>query len=549
MFLRLAVVVLLLAQVVGCGTTIDGYADGGPGDGSVEPPATLTLLTPDLALVFGQEATFQVRYARLDGGTPIVGAPVQFAIDGRGGDSTLMALAAQTEIGGIASGTVEAGMRSTAFRVRISAAGAEPVYLNVSVGDEGFGTLDVGAVHEGTRPVEQLVVSVFSERTCADVDTAVAPDRVQTVPLDDEAHFVALPVGVGYAVTVLGESPTGTTVAYGCRDMLSVRMETPTAVVVAIDDKPLEVEGTYEADLTLDTATAGARLGAVVSIHGLGVLGERGGDAPALLDEIVSWLRASGNEAAAAALESERDMTDVDAELGRRLADASAGPTLSVSELAAMLEANAARMQVRGRMTVMLGRITPEGFWATDLAIGPVGETEPGLVLDLTTVRAAAGPVNVTALPDEDTLLLGTLGVELPLGRVGVAAIEALAARAGLEGGGARELLHARSGCGVLDEWAADRPTLRAACGEGCTGAACESLLSAVADAIEDGLEQLDTERSGIVLSGRADLSDDDADLETDRMSAPELSGHWTGEGSTEGDPLTGDAAAVRIPD
>ncbi|MFW5920786.1 MAG: hypothetical protein ACOCUS_03010, partial [Polyangiales bacterium] len=240
----------------GCSTPVaESPDDGGMGDADVAPSTSLEVVDePRLGLVFGEGATFRVRYRR-DDGTPIEGGTVRFALDGNAHDSTLDEVEATTGTDGIARGTVLAGTTRAAFRVRVTAEGAAAVFLDVSVSDRGFGTLRAEiAPYDGERTVDHVVLNVFAATSCdAEGLLGRTADRSKRLSLEESsARFLGLPADLSYAVTARGENAGDEALAWACVDGIEVMADDDVRTDVALSDLPLEVAGEY--DMAADVA-------------------------------------------------------------------------------------------------------------------------------------------------------------------------------------------------------------------------------------------------------------------------------------------------------
>src|SRR5688500_14125131 len=257
---RLLVFSILCFATSGCSPT-EYFVDAGPDDAAAAPSGRLVIESePSVTLAFGEEAALVVRYTEDD--EPVAGATIQFALEGRAHDSTIAGdLEIATDAEGRVSTAVLAGSTAAVFRVRISAERAAPAYVNVSVGNMGFGALTVGAVYSGGREAAaRRVISVYSEMDCvAPEDLPPFPDRTITIedPMVDETRFVALPAGLRYAIVGRVEGASGATLATACADAVFVDVEGEARVDLVFEDEPLALAESYDVELGLaPTATS-----------------------------------------------------------------------------------------------------------------------------------------------------------------------------------------------------------------------------------------------------------------------------------------------------
>lgn len=545
MYLRLLICFLLSSGVVACGTTIDDGYDAGPPPPSGQP-TELALLTPgSLQLVFGAQADFAVRYTRSDR-SPIAGATIDLGLVGRADDSTLTALSVVTDADGVANGSVIAGTHATAFRIRIGAERAADRFIDVSVSDLGFGALSIATRHVGDRPVARRAIHLFADTACDDesVRRAVGVRSGEVLEDDEELEIGALPVGVTYAVVVRGASEAMTDVAYGCVDGLEVVADDVSPVWIEIDDLPLDVSGSYDAVVSLDTSASALHLADGVRAAARPLFDR--GDAAFLLDAIDTMLREGGDADAAASIARLRASTELDSDLADALALAGAGPTAALDDLASGLAEQLSRLQVEGELA--LGMAGLPGWRSRTITLAGDAEIRPPLVLDLRALGVElGGAVRATAVADADALQVRELTVTLPLGQLADLTLDAIARDRGGDDATSLDLLRARGGCEQLQLWAASRDGFSEHCDDACVAAACELALAGLLSAVGDAFDVLDEDRAFVALSGRATLEDLDQDLRPDTLEVPALVGRWTREGATEGDSVSGAAMATRV--
>ncbi|MEO0815438.1 MAG: hypothetical protein AAFY60_21445, partial [Myxococcota bacterium] len=72
------------------------------------------------------------------------------------------------------------------------------------------------------------------------------------LPLSGEAQFTNVPRGEMWMVRLVGYTPTGAPVAFGCQDFVAVEDGEVTRTSVMGQNRPLVVAGDYESDLTFD---------------------------------------------------------------------------------------------------------------------------------------------------------------------------------------------------------------------------------------------------------------------------------------------------------
>ena len=527
MFLRLLLVWVTISGVlIGCGSTVD-VLDAGP-DGAVTPTRYLELEgESSLMLVFGDEARILVRYLDEDR-APIAGGIVTFALEGRAHDSSLLGLDGITQEDGVAETTLMAGSTRAAFRVRITAEDADPLWVDVAVGDEGFGQLEVATTYEGERE-PQLGVAVFADLTCADELTMeTRGDWYRAVEsTDDPVTFIGLPAGVTFAVAGRGEGPSGDLLAYGCVDGVTIDAEELQTAMVDIVDLPQQGRGVYDTELDFLTPETASLLGTAVATR-YSTLADSG--ARAILDAAEAQLIEAGNEDLALLLSMVREASMEEAFAARLRADG-AGPEAALGYVEALVRDRAKRVVIAGTL-----RISDELVFQV---MGVQSGTEED-VLDLTSPGLMELEASVAGALDEggEMLALDELTIALPVAAIvdGIASAELDA-----DGeGGLAELMVRQASCELVvpPEGTSDY------CDAACFQMACEHAVENLAGELLVGLE--DVGRSQVRMSGDVELTDDTADLMADTLMAA-LEGEWTGEGDDTPEALDVELAGMRV--
>ena len=528
MFLRLLLVwVTFCGFLIGCGSTIDVH-DAGPDDGALTPTRFLELEgESSLMLVFGDEARILVRYLDEDR-APIRGGIVTFALEGRAHDSSLLGLDGITQADGVAESTLMAGSTRAAFRVRITAEDADPLWVDVAVGDEGFGQLEVATTYEGTRE-PRLGVAVFADLTCDDPLTMdTRGDWYRMVESTERpVTFIGLPAGVTFAVVGRGEGPAGDLLAYGCVDGVIITAEELQSAAVDIVDLPQQSRGVYDSQLDFETPETAALLGTQVAMR-YSTVADSG--ARAILDAAEAALTEAGNEDLALLLSMARE-DEMEAAFGARLRADGIGPEAALGFVEALVRDRIERVVIAGTLRISDGLV----FQVTGVQSG----TRAGL-MDLTSPGLMELDASVDGALDEtgETLVLDELAVTLPVGALvdGVANAE-LGERA--EGGLAELMvLHAECDRVMPPEGTEDY------CNEACIQTACEHAVENLAGELLVGLESIG--RAYVRMSGEVALVDDTADLSADTLAA-ELDGEWTDEGDETPESLDVAVAGMRV--
>jgi hypothetical protein len=251
--------------VAACGGDDAPDADAGTGTS-----AELLILDPpgdSLGLPFRAEATMRVRYQTL-AADPIAGADVTFSFltgptEDTGG-AALSTTVATTDSSGIATATVTAGGERTNFRVRVTAAAAQPVTFYVTISDAGFTNLIVHARHDGWRSIDDFErVQVRLYRTdnvaCGDIDFDEPPESVfppRTMDaFGDASTFQNLGALEPYTVLAWGELlPDGTRVSAGCVTLGAGQVQPGrrAEIEAVVSDRPLELTDVANVSSKLD---------------------------------------------------------------------------------------------------------------------------------------------------------------------------------------------------------------------------------------------------------------------------------------------------------
>lgn len=501
---------------------------------------------PSLTLSFGEEAELAVRY--VESGVAVRGVPIRFALEGRAHDSTVADLSVETDAEGRARTRMVAGSTASAFRLRVSAERAAPVYVNVSVGNMGFGALVVRAEYAGLRiGAGRRVIELYSSMSCTD---ELPPFADRMAALDDpsttEARFRALPAGLTYAVFGRVEGPDGVVVARACADGVQVMRDDETAVSLSFSDAPLAPEGRYEAVLALTATSSSAWASEVATDAGGALIDTAGGGADLYLDALEAELRERGATIGADALALERATGVPAATLTAALEADGGDPRVALEAALAGLRARMTALALSGPLSIEVASGAPSASWtAAQLAVGPSDPDSPALMIDPAAAGLELSPSLSLSWPMDDALVLESLTLALPLGTLARRTLEAEVAGRAL--GSPGELLATRGGCDALAIWIAEDPTVGPLCTADCPRAACLRALDSVMDAALGALDLLDEARDTVLLSGTLEMVDADGDLLVDQLSARELSGAWSGP--TESDPLAGGLTAARSPD
>ena len=189
------------------------------------------------------------------------GAEVRFALVGDALDGSLSVTRVTLGDDGVAATELTAPSSAASFRVRATVPCTAEVYVPVSVGDRGFGALDVEAVYRGARAPEGLSVSLYRAADCAGLPSGGA-DLTSAVGLPGGVlHFMSLPAGLDYVVRAVAHGRDGLELAAACGGPARVQAGMTARVVAVFSDVVLRVGDRYAAALAFDltgAATASA---------------------------------------------------------------------------------------------------------------------------------------------------------------------------------------------------------------------------------------------------------------------------------------------------
>ncbi len=481
-----------------------------------------------LMLVFGDEARILVRYLD-ENRAPITGGIVTFALAGGAHDSSLLGLDGITQSEGVAETTLMAGSTRAAFRVRVTAEGADPLWVDVAVGDEGFGQLEVTTTYEGERE-PQLGVAVFAGLTCDDELTMeTRGDWYRIVEsVEEPVTFIGLPAGATFAVAGIGEGPMGDLLAYGCVDDVTIDAEELQTAAVDIVDLPQQSRGVYDTQLDFASPETASLLGSQVAAQ-YTTLADSG--AAAILDAAEAQLIAEGNEEFAMLLSMLRE-ADMEMAFATRLRDDSVGPEAALSAVETLVRERAQRVVLSGTL-----RIADElGFQVMAVQSGTEDAVSDLMSPGLMELEAS---VDGTLAEGGAMLSLEALTISLPAAAIvdGIAAAELSDPD---DEGGLTEYMLRNASCDLI----APPDGAIAYCDAACFQAACEQIVQNVAGELLVGLE--DIGRTQLDMRGDVELTDDTADLTSDTLVA-ELEGEWTSEGDESPESLDVDLAGMRV--
>ncbi|MEM7608172.1 MAG: hypothetical protein AAF411_22700, partial [Myxococcota bacterium] len=422
--------------------------------------------------------------------------------DGTANDSSLANLEGTTDAEGNGRVLLQAGAIASAFRVRISAEDAAPIFVNVGVSDRGFGRLQVEATYEGERE-GRLGARVYVGDDCSE---QAGDGRFRELS-EGDGEFVGIPAGTSLAVIATLESEA--VLARGCVDGIELVADEVTTVQVTLEDAAVDAVGVYDTTLRVRSPEVGNALRDLDRV-------EDATTTAVLLDGIAAALSAMPDqlrefsearddtlEARVAGILDERGL-GFDA-LWQRVLDTSADAVGNVT-----LESEL--------------RVGPRSTLATQSL--RVGEEERLITSTLTAPTALEGE------QVGDVFEAESLSIELSAGDLALALLQETAVLAGFES---------------YDTWLVEPNACEGlelpACDDACSAIACTALATYVVASIEASLGELDDQFPAIELAGEVALEDLTGDLAADQAEGS-FEGTW-GSAAAEAE-LEGDRRTLR---
>jgi hypothetical protein len=559
---------LALSATVVCGCPSDEQADphGGtqvipepsaPSGAGAPAPGTraLELLSePGLQLGFNEKAMLRVRL-RDEHGEVIAGGPVSFALAGRSHDSSLENVEAITDADGVVENQLISGEMAAVFSVRITAPGADALFVEVSVSNDGFGTLQVQAGYDGPRTVLQSSIFAQAGVNCADAARMPGDPMVTLGPDEDVARFVALPAEVSYAILAFAEGKDGTVVATGCTDAVEVPRDDQTTAIVHFEDKPLEPLGSFALRADLDASKPALALGSalsagattLVNTDSLGASVSERAEARFLLDSLDSTLRSEnyaeepGAIALADAIAEERATPSLpqspEQSLDAQLSVNEEGALRALPRLVQLTIDDLEQLRLFVELNVALDDGELPIYWrAVRIEALPKDSGRAPVAIELASSDPVLAQASLNA--EQDALEFASVRFALPFGML---AAQVLREVVSFDAAGHGEEMRALVGCASLAQWLTSQSyTQGGACGESCVNATCDRAVTRLVSAAESALHALDEARPTFELWGALELSDDDGDLIAEHMSAERMFGEWEPETGEWGDILFG---------
>lgn len=451
---------------------------------------------------------------------------------------------------GVAAFELVAGDVATTLRLEASSGDATPVSVNITVANEGEGSLAVRVTYDAEQnrysfnDFREARVDLFlaGETNCDLLESQAAnlvgawlslPSITPFNEVDNSVNAEALAEGLQFNVVATSVSATGGVLAFGCTPDVSVVGGQVTDVEVAVDDLALEFKGRFDAvsefDLTrLLEASENPTLNTLAEVMGIiRVLGNGNGDRGAELTRLFC------------------DVVDFDDGVCRIL-ETVGGPlvnrvfemvipqmALDTLTLLSDLVGIVSELTVVGQIEFIESFPDADGnLTGSDNRWQKFRLTWRGETRDFTfgnlgrDYRPVAGAFDATV--EGTTINIGAHTLTLKLGVIALGVLEQWIAPA-LTGFEApvtlTDLLLAVVPCADVDEFLFDDPA---------DGFCPDVLMPALAGLIADQIGRLDLDPDNFVVTGRATVADTDGDLLIDTLS----DGVWSAQLSVGGGTL-----------
>lgn len=465
-----------------------------PSDAGSDRPdaASCTVsLTPSEAQhpAAGERVSFTARVS-----PPGAASELRFALVGDALDGSLSVTRASLAPDGTAVTELTAPSTSASFRVRASARCGSDAFVEVSVGERGFGMLLAEAVYRGARTPERLSVGLYRAMDCVSLSTA-GPDRATEVPLPGGAvRFGELPAGIDYVVRGLALGAGGVELAAACAGPARVMANATARATLVFADAPLRLAPRYDLSLAFDLSSTAAASATRWLTPVTNDLTTAGGDA-ALLGNAVSLAVAS----AAAPETRDRDRAAFEAawsgglaatfstQLARR--DALVGPVFA----RVATSSGAVAAMVRARAVASVAIDDPARFTVDGVRFTLDPETPDVRGDDVEVPTTATARLRVAAGLG-DTFSVDVDGFPVPWNALARSALNAWLSRQGVSSAGEYAAV---SVCPVLV------PIVREVagrCDDACVTAACRGALTALGTRFESAVTTLEPLRSLVDL-------------------------------------------------
>ncbi len=551
---------LLCPVLAACGDSAES-ADTDGNYGSTQG-GTLSVLSPTQLRV-APRGTAEIRIVYLadnldgkGGPEPLAGVAIEFALVGDAKGASLSPersinagiwAQAVTDENGEAVAQLTVGSDAAEFRVRASAAGAAPAYVDVSVSKSAVREVQVTASYSGLRDLALRTVTVLPGLGCdaALAALANATKGETTDAYDNPEGSLTFELGPGlhYAIIGWGSGRRGGVLADGCTEIDVPVAPGPTieGVTIELRDRALTLRGSYKVTLELDVARSAQRAGETAIAGGQSVLSTANlAGADYFLDAIEAGMRRAGRRADADALVVARMGGTLDTSLQADLNGANAGPQPWLAKLGSEIQDRGSRLALQASYGVTSVAGVPMSLTLSAMqsrsADGMRSLSCPATLLPVTSIDAQYDDARAVIAVD-------TIRIQLPLGTYAGHLLDAIEAA---EKNGLVGLLAPQSGCDELVQWAAKQPVVANACDGNCVSAACDSAIDVLLMKATAKLTTLDVDHPSIGVRGELLVSDSDSDSIVDELGTAAFQGSWgKAPRAEQADPVDADFSVI----
>lgn len=484
---------------------------------------------PDTALQVERSGTGLFAFAyRDENNEPIRGATVRFAIVGHANDASLLNTDSVTDENGLASGSFVGSSTESSFQIRATAPSADAAFLDVSVSNAGFGALEVELSYEGTRPITEYGLRLYSGRSCADVQPTTVQDRDERMRRSDSSiTFETLPAGVSYAIEVHGMDRDRVVLATACHDAITIVANETQSLHITVEDTAAHAGGVYQVRFTVNAAAPGQRVYDQIQASSTGFYTDD--SARYLLDQVDVLLALSSDTEAVARWQAYRASAYLDTMFESYFSEHATGPAYALLSLGALANDGVSHMTLVGNLSVPdTGEIQRDALMFSAFDVRFEGVAVP---LATTTVALPSALSQGRYSSTQGALVVDSIDFELPLGSLARAYVEAAT------GDELRAAMIEAAHCEVLADWWDASGFDATACDATTLASACERSIENIADAALVRLANLDLSQRALHLQGLLTVHDSNHDGEVDTLGENSLAGIWRPVGASMGIP------------
>jgi hypothetical protein len=527
MSLRLCCVLICgCVALAGCGGS-DGQTPPPNDDAGVVMNPFHLVADPDsdVQVERGATAMFTFRYTD-EAGAPIEDATVRFAILGHANDASLLTTQQVTDADGRVSGNIIGSSTETSFQIRATADMADAAFLNVSVSNAGFGSLEVEVTYTGTRPVVEYEMRLYSGLTCNALTSTTAPDRDERMrPSDSTLAFESLPAGVTYAVAIQGLDRDHILLANACKDGVTIVADDVQTTQVILEDTAAHGAGTYQLRFAFGSLAPGQRVYDQLRASSDSLYRDDG--ATYLLDQVDALITESEHPETLVQWQTARAAMYIDTAVASYLDAHETGPSFALEAVGALARDGIAHIAFNASLQVLEnGDIARDALRFTAFDARSMGLTIP---ISMSLVPAPTSLSQGTYSTTRAALEITSFDFSLPLGSL---------ARAYLESANSsefRSIIIDAAQCEVLGEWWTDSEFNSDVSDAALIEAACSRAVESVADSALVAIANLDVSQRALHLEGTLSAHDDDHDGEIESIGESTLSGLWRRVGAMSG--------------